>query len=786
VSADGDLVAWRQEFDHAAGLYRAGGWPGQVPIPPGAKKPALTGVTGYDGIDMSWPDLMARLDEDRHRFAQLALRMPVGVVAIDTDGYGGKRGLQTLAEAERRWGPLPTGPWSSSREDGSRIQPFRVPVGTHLAGVISFPELELADIEIIQRHHRTAIVWPSLHSKTGRQYRWHDLPAGRVVPAVADLPELPALWVEGLSRPPGSAGRRASRPEVAGFLDGLPAGECPYVARIAAEVGGLARGSRYQTALSLTQRLVRAGEQGHRGSGQAIDELRRRYVEAVGAERDASGEFDRQLDGAVGRVLDDPTPERDRGCCGIGGWDPLAALIADHEASTQADGTADEPGAAQDTEQEQVVKEQPSAQQAAAPAPRKLRVTKASQVKIRRQRWLWRDRIVLGGLTLLGGREGLGKSTIAADLVAQVTTGRLDGEFRGEPRACVYLHTEDARDTTIVPRLVAAGADLDRVVFVDAVTADEHGEIESQPVFPSDVAAMAELAIEEGAALVVLDAATSVIDGRLDGDKDRQMRRGLEAIARGIGERANCAVLGIVHFGKRESGDTGRLILGSIAWSQVARSVLAVARDEEEGSLVISATKANLAPGDTPSLSARVASKSVITEDGITSIGRIEWLGETDRHARDLLAAPPEEDRTERATAEAWLEDFLTAEGKALSKDIKAAARKADIAERTLQRARKALGVVSINEGFPRQSYWALPEPSDRSGATSQVRARGSGTTGTTGPDQQLYDDADGTTEPVVPTPTHGTTGGATAPVDRPTDTWRATGEPVINARRTA
>lgn len=405
-----------------------------------------------------------------------------------------------------------------------------------------------------------------------------------------------------------------------------------------------------------------------------------------------------------------------------------------------------------------------------APGTRQLRVTKASQVQPRRQRWLWDHRVVLGGLTLLAGREGLGKSTIACDLVAQVTQGLLDGEFKGEPRTAVYVHTEDARDTTLVPRLIAAGADLERVLFVDAITVDEEGELESQIVLPTDVADLAQLVIDEDAALVVLDAATSVIDSRLDGDRDRQMRRGLEGIARGIGERAGCAVVGLVHFGKRESGDTGKLILGSIAWSQVARSVLAVARDEDDGTLVVSPTKANLAPGDTASLSARLVNRVVSTPDGDTSVGRVEWLGETSRNARDLLATPADPaDRTEREAAEAWLEDYLTAEGKTLSKEIKTAAKAAAISERTLQRARQSLGVLSVNEGFPRQSFWMLPEPS---GASTDVRACDGGTTGTTGPDLRVCDSPVGTTDAVVPTPMHGTTAGATG-------YWRGSGEAI-------
>jgi hypothetical protein len=408
--------------------------------------------------------------------------------------------------------------------------------------------------------------------------------------------------------------------------------------------------------------------------------------------------------------------------------------------------------------------------ESSAPGARRLRVTRASQVKVRRQRWLWDGRIVLGGLTLLAGREGLGKSTVSCDLCAQVTLGTLDGEYKGEPRTVIYLHSEDARDTTIVPRLVAAGADLERVIFVDAVQTDEDGEFESQVVLPTDVAAMSELAMEHGAALVILDAATSVIDSRLDGDKDRQMRRGLEAIARGIGERADCAVLGIVHFGKRDSGDTGKLILGSIAWSQVARSVLAVAKDDDSGHLVVSATKSNLAPGDAPSLSARLVDRAVQTDDGVTHVGRVEWLGETDQHARDLLAGPEPEDRSERETAEAWLEDFLTDAGKTLSKDIKKAAKAEGLSERTLARARQSLGIVTSNEGFPRRSYWELPDGSGASRASSHVRAHEGGTTGTTRPDLREQDTPVGTTDavvPVVPTHAHGEPTGATATCTR-------------------
>jgi len=77
-----------------------------------------------------------------------------------------------------------------------------------------------------------------------------------------------------------------------------------------------------------------------------------------------------------------------------------------------------------------------------------------------------------------------------------------------------------------VPRLKAADADLDHVVFVDAVMPGTDGEEhESALVLPADAHLLGDLVTEHQAALVVLDAATSTIDSKLDGDRDRQMRQ---------------------------------------------------------------------------------------------------------------------------------------------------------------------------------------------------------------------------------------------------------------------
>lgn len=378
-----------------------------------------------------------------------------------------------------------------------------------------------------------------------------------------------------------------------------------------------------------------------------------------------------------------------------------------------------------------------------ATGTRTLMAVPASSVKPRRVRWLWILRIVLGGLTLLAGREGLGKSTIAVALAALITHGKLPGEYYGTPRNVVYIASEDSREFTVVPRLIAAGADLDRVFFVDAQTATA---ADDRVVLPLDLDSLADLVTANDVALVVLDAATSVMDGKLDGDRDRQMRQALEPVAQ-MADRTGTAVLGLVHFGKRESSDTGKLILGSIAWSQVARSVLAVASDEETNQLVISNTKANLSPGDTPSVSAVITPCIVKTSEGDTSVGRVKWLGETEHNARDLLAGGTDSDdeRADRDEAVEWLREYLTATASAKSADVKKAAHVAGFSDRTLRGARTKLKIRVRDEGFPRITYWSLPvapeteaapetepEPDGRDG----VRARENVTTDTTGADQ--------------------------------------------------
>ncbi len=360
---------------------------------------------------------------------------------------------------------------------------------------------------------------------------------------------------------------------------------------------------------------------------------------------------------------------------------------------------------------------------------RRLKVTRGSDVKMQRVRWVMDDWIPAGSLTLLAGREGLGKSTIAAALCAQITRGQLDGELRGTPHTVLYVHSEDSREFTVAPRLLAAGADMDRVIFVDVETSHtDSGTL----ILPLDTLALEDVVAQHKVAFVVLDAATSSMSSELSGKDDRAVRQYLEPLAQ-LAARQGCVVFGLCHFGKRDGADTGKLILGSIAWSQVARSVLSVAKDDDTGNLIVTNTKGNLAPR-TRSMEAEIVSTTVPTDDGPTEVGALRWLGETDRDARELLTGPEDED-DDRTEVEKWLEDYLTEQGSAPRKDVFIEAAKLKFAERTVKRAAKKIGVESEMSGFPRTATWSLP--SRATADTTGPHARQGGPTGPTGLDQR-------------------------------------------------
>lgn len=172
-----------------AGRYFDRGWH-PFPLPAHEKAPPPKGTTGYGATDLTNAEIDAASWD-----GNIGVRVPVDVIGIDVDAYKG--GDAVIEKMEDDLCPLPlTYVSHSNRRDGSGIKFYRVPVG--MAWVPGFP-----GVEVVQRSHRYAVVWPSLHPE-GRSYYWLDEAEPDVVqpepPLVEDLTELPWPWIEQLSR----------------------------------------------------------------------------------------------------------------------------------------------------------------------------------------------------------------------------------------------------------------------------------------------------------------------------------------------------------------------------------------------------------------------------------------------------------------------------------------------------------------------------------------------------------------------------------------------------------
>ena len=85
--------------------------------------------------------------------------------------------------------------------------------------------------------------------------------------------------------------------------------------------------------------------------------------------------------------------------------------------------------------------------------------------------WLWENRFALGKLGILAGLPDEGKGQVLFDMAARITRG-MDwpcGEGTAPEGNVVLLTAEDDPKDTVVPRLMAAGADLERIEIVQMV-----------------------------------------------------------------------------------------------------------------------------------------------------------------------------------------------------------------------------------------------------------------------------------------------------------------------------
>lgn len=336
-----------------------------------------------------------------------------------------------------------------------------------------------------------------------------------------------------------------------------------------------------------------------------------------------------------------------------------------------------------------------------------LRVTPVSAIRVKSTEWLWHNRVPIGALTLLPGREGTGKSTAGAWLAAKVTRGTLPGAYFGIPKGVFYAAREDDWERTIAPRLIAAGADTSLVYRIDVEVSGENIEL----VLPAHVELLRDGIRKHDVALLFLDPLMSTIAAGLDTHKDSEARRALEPLA-GVAMDTDSSVVGLAHFSKALTTDALNLVMASKAFTAVPRAVIGMARDteaDEDNAVVLSQIKSNLGPLDIPSLKFTFQQVTIETEDGRGAhVGRLVEAGETDRSVTDILAGRGDEADQDTWNAAAWwLYDYVTGHGgEAKALEILADGKKAGHSKDSLKRASQKLKLRKRTDGFQGPSLW--------------------------------------------------------------------------------
>ena len=340
--------------------------------------------------------------------------------------------------------------------------------------------------------------------------------------------------------------------------------------------------------------------------------------------------------------------------------------------------------------------------------------TRISDVEPEKVRWLWPGRLPLGKLAVLDGDPDVGKSTLALDIVARVTTGEPmppGGLMPNHPANVVLMAAEDGLGDTIRPRLDAAGADVTRVHHFDkAPRVDpDTGEVTWKfPSIPEDIDALDALVVDTGAVLVVVDVLMAYLSGKADSYKDQDVRRNLERLA-DMATRRGCCVLLLRHL-RKSRGTALYAGGGSVGIVGLARAgmIAAADPDDETGQRrILARSKGNLAAA-WPSLA------YTLTADKLDGVARVEWLGEVDTSADQLMVHRVENGGDDTDDAAAVLAQLL-GDGPMWVKQVIDAMADAGFSKDQAKRAKAKLKVRSEKFGAPGDAEqgwkWVLASP---------------------------------------------------------------------------
>jgi len=344
-----------------------------------------------------------------------------------------------------------------------------------------------------------------------------------------------------------------------------------------------------------------------------------------------------------------------------------------------------------------------------------IELLRADEVKVEPIRWQWNGYLAGGKLHIVAGAPGGGKTTIALALAASTTTGGWwpDGTRAGVGNVLIWSGEDDPADT-LVPRLMAMGADLSRVAFVDGASETVNGAKRQVAFDPArHLDALASRIADAPPALLIVDPIVSAVAG--DSHKNAEVRRGLQPLV-DMARLHGIAVLGITHFSKGTQGrDPTERVTGSLAFGALARIVF-VSSKTAEGARVFMRSKSNIG-SDEGGFEYDIEQVEVPGLPGVFA-SRVVWGAMVQGNAREVLAEAESEPKAAEApeptaTDEAMeaLREVLTP-GEMVGREVITTMKAAGFTEKVVRLARETLGVKIRRDGFGKdmKSLWSLPE----------------------------------------------------------------------------
>lgn len=330
-------------------------------------------------------------------------------------------------------------------------------------------------------------------------------------------------------------------------------------------------------------------------------------------------------------------------------------------------------------------------------------ITDARTVRIVPVRMQYNPFIPCDVLTLIAGRAGETKSTLSIKITAGASTGTLPGDMTGRPITVALTAFEDPKSMQVA-RLTAAGADLSHVKFIDMVDTCQGQDMDTGMSIPGDLAPIEKMLMEQHIGMWVIDPITSAMSG--DTNKRDDVRHALDPLA-AMAQRLHIPVLLILHFNKG-GGYASDKISGSHAWRDAAKSVLLVAKDDENGEVVLTIDKTNYTQAMGSSWTYSVTSADVRSSDGkVVSVPVIGDLKPTDKTVGEIInrqtAMDQDDQRQDPGEVIDWLTDYLR-DGSAPFKQIMDDARDEGYSKYQIQHAQQRATNPAI-ESVPDPTY---------------------------------------------------------------------------------